>query len=62
MPKPKIPERRLRHDQREKDIGPPAGILERRVTPERRHPRIEFAEFDEHIELVDLCEQLPEVD
>lgn len=33
-----------------KDEGP-SNNVERRITPERRHPTVEFVDFDEHIEI-----------
>lgn len=46
------PDKRSGKDRRVLDIGPPPGIAERRLTPERRHPQIEEVEFDEHIEVL----------
>ena len=50
MHKTKTIVKRSRKERRLKDAGPPQGG-ERRITPERRFPLVEFTEFDEHIEL-----------
>lgn len=49
MPK-QTRERRSPRERRENDDGPSDGV-ERRITPERRHPIVEFVAFDEHIEI-----------
>ena len=46
-----LSERRRGADRRVRDIGPPSGVTERRMRPERRCPDVEFVEFDEFIEL-----------
>lgn len=45
------PERRQKIDRRHEDLGPPPGHEERRRSPERRHPRVEHVDFDEHIDV-----------
>ncbi len=52
--------RRQRQDRRIQDIGPPPGLAEQRVAPERRHPEVEHVDFDEHIELVAIVESTNE--
>lgn len=48
-------DKRSGKDRRVLDIGPPPGIAERRLRPERRHPQIEEVEFDEHIEVLPVA-------
>lgn len=48
--KTKFVEKRARKERRVKDDGP-LGKVERRIQPERRHPLVEFVEFDEHIDI-----------
>lgn len=51
MPNSPEDEKRACPDRRELDVGPPYGVEERRLTPERRIPEVEEVEFDEHIEV-----------
>jgi hypothetical protein len=53
MASTKSSERRERHERRHDDLGPPAGRLERRIRPDRRHPEVEDLHFDDHIEIHD---------
>lgn len=55
MHKTKFLVKRSRHERRVKDLGPPEEG-ERGVTPERRHPVVEFVEFDDHIEIGKVVE------
>lgn len=48
--------RRKREDRRIQDLGPPPGVAEQRVAPERRHPEVVHVDFDEHIELVAIVD------
>jgi len=43
-------DQRSHQERRVIDERPPDGV-ERRITPERRHPIVEFVDFDEHIEI-----------
>lgn len=61
MHKTKFLVKRSRHERRVKDLGPPEGS-ERRVTPERRHPLVEFVEFDDHIEIGKVLEGIDRKD
>jgi hypothetical protein len=51
---PKI-DKRSGKDRRVLDIGPPPGLAERRLKPERRGPHVEEVEFDEHIEVLPVA-------
>lgn len=51
---PKI-DKRSGKDRRVLDIGPPPGVAERRLRPERRGPHVEEVEFDEHIEVLPVA-------
>lgn len=53
QPMPNAPEddKRAAQDRRELDVGPPYGVSERRLIPERRNPEVEEVEFDEYIEV-----------
>jgi len=54
MPIKNSPEKRKhREDRRQIDLGPPPGMAERRLRPERRHPVVEHLDFDDHIEAAD---------
>ena len=44
-------DRRDRKDRRDDDFGPPTGIDERRLRPDRRHPYVEDLHIDEYIEI-----------
>ena len=52
--------RRVGHDRRIQDLGPPLGQEERRKTPEPRKPEVEHVDFDEHIEIIAM-DDCPEV-
>lgn len=38
-------------DRRQDDVGPPPGVAERRINPERRHPEVEDLGIVEHIDI-----------
>jgi hypothetical protein len=44
-------EKRTRMERRQDDLGPPAGMEERRIRPDRRHPEVEEVHIDDHIEI-----------
>ncbi|HXE38761.1 MAG TPA: hypothetical protein VN639_09810 [Azonexus sp.] len=52
MTTPRIRDDRTGKDRRQEDVGPPRGLEERRLIPERRLPEVEHVEFDAHIELL----------
>lgn len=45
------PESRTGQDRRDLDVGPPFGMEERRLIPERRLPKVVHVDFDAHIEV-----------
>jgi hypothetical protein len=45
------PDSRINQDRRDLDVGPPFGKEERRLTPERRLPKVVHSEFDAHIDV-----------
>lgn len=47
-----IRDNRTGKDRRQEDVGPPFGLEERRLLPERRLPEVEHVEFDAHIEVL----------
>ena len=49
-------EQRKSADRRIEDIGPPPGVEEQRLKPERRHPEVEHMDFIEQIELLSVHE------
>ena len=49
-------EHRKSADRRVEDLGPPPGVEEQRVTPERRHPQVEHIDFIEQIEVLSVHE------
>jgi hypothetical protein len=52
MSTPPSRDNRTGKDRRNEDVGPPFGLEERRLTPERRLPAVEHVEFDAHIEVL----------
>lgn len=51
MASKRFPESRSQADRRQDDVGPPVGIEERRIRPDRRHPEVEEVHIDDHIEI-----------
>ena len=49
-------EQRKREDRRVEDLGPPPGVAEQRLRPERRHPEVEHIDFVEQIEVLSVTD------
>ena len=49
-------EHRKSADRRTEDLGPPPGVEEQRIRPERRHPDVEHIDFIEQIEVLSVHE------
>lgn len=52
-----VAEHRKREDRRSEDLGPPPGVEEQRLMPERRHPQVEHIDFVEHVEVLAVSDE-----
>jgi hypothetical protein len=52
-----VADHRQREDRRIEDLGPPPGVEEQRLMPERRHPVVEHIDFVEHVEVLAVSDE-----